>query len=295
MESRYSNTQPLLYEISGEEVLKDRIPLYEVMGSLREYMNIIDRSYLTLSGRDRLSKKDREKYKIMAYQFNPGSLRIDMAIELLEIFQQSMLFIMPVGASGLWNLTKASYDFVKLINELRNNDIEPQIIEDNSTNLYVKGNNNQIIVNPTLAFNADKIEESVATISNLIKPGEVDLISLKDSFDEGLVITEKEKKLFNPETTIDEIPEVIFVRIYRLDTESRRGKLHIIDGLETDDLSFQIVGDQAIGPYIDALKADKVRVRILRESSTSVSGKQYIKRLQILDLPDLNSLPKKLL
>ena len=44
-------------------------------------MNIVDRSYLTLTGKDRLSKKEREKYKIIAYKFDPGSLHIDLAIE----------------------------------------------------------------------------------------------------------------------------------------------------------------------------------------------------------------------
>ena len=137
MENNHKNKQKLFYEISGPDVLKDRIPLYEAIGTLKEYMNIIDKTYLTLSGRDRLTKKDREKYKIIAYRFNPGSLGIDLVIELIEAIQYAFPFLLPSGALGLWNLTKSSYNFVKLVTEMRFNDKEPEIIEDQSTKYYI--------------------------------------------------------------------------------------------------------------------------------------------------------------
>jgi hypothetical protein len=39
-------------------------------------------------------------------------------------------------------------------------------------------------------------------------------------------ITEEEKRLFNPETTISEDTETIVVKIYRLDVESKKGNTH---------------------------------------------------------------------
>lgn len=294
MENHHENKQKLFYEISGPDVLKDRIPLYEAVGTLKEYMNIIDRTYLTLSGRDRLTKKDREKYKIIAYRFNPGSLGIDLVIELIESIQYAFPFLLPSGALGLWNLTKSSYNFVKLVTEMRFNDKEPEIIEDQSTKYYIIGDKNKIMVNPVLALNADKIEDSAIAIGNYISPGSVDKIALEDEKKEGIVITEKEKMLFNPETVIDEYPEIIIAKIYRLDTESKKGKLHIIEGMEPRDIPFQIIGDQALGPYIDALKLDQVKVKILKELAKNISGKLYVKRLQLLNLPDINSNQKKL-
>ena len=66
MQERSDKNQPLFYQILGPEVAKDRIPLYELIESLREYLYIIDRSYLMLTGSKRLSKKEREKYKIVS-------------------------------------------------------------------------------------------------------------------------------------------------------------------------------------------------------------------------------------
>jgi len=249
-------------------------------------MNIVDRSYLTLSGRDRLTKKEREKYKIIAYKLDPGSLHIDLAIELYELVQQVFPFMMPAGAAGLWNLTKSSYDFVKLITELRAKDVDPVIQEDNSTQYYIIGDNNKILVNPAIAINADKIEESVQKIGGFIRPGSIEQIALKDPQDEGISITEEEKRLFNPETTISEDITTIVTKIYRLDIESRSGKLHILEGMEPRDISFQIIGDQSIGHYIDALKADQVKVNALREEAVSLTGKPYLKRVLLVGFPD---------
>jgi len=287
LQEQSDNKQPLFYEIIGPAVLKERIPLYEVIGTLREYMNIIDRSYLTLTGKDRLSKKEREKYKIIAYEFNPGSLHIDLAIELYEIVQLVFPFMMPAGATGLWDLTKSSYNFVKTVAKLRAGGEDPVIQEDNSIQSYIIGDNNKIMVNPSISINSDKIEESVQKIGSFISPGAVEQVALKDMEEDGISITEEEKRLFNPETTISEDTETIVVKIYRLDIESKKGKLYILEGMEPKDIPFQVIGDQAIGPYIDALKADQLKVNILREMAAGLTGKPYLKRVLLVGFPGI--------
>jgi len=201
--------------------------------------------------------------------------------------------MMPAGAVGLWNLTKASYDFVKTVTELRFKGSEPVIQEDNSTQYYIIGDNNNILVNPAISFNADKIEESVQKIGGFIRPGAIDKVSLKDPQDEGISITEEEKRLFNPETTISEDTTAIVAKIYRLDIESKSGKLHILEGMEPRDISFQIIGEQAIAHYIDALKADQVKVNVLREEAVSLTGKPYLKRLLLVGFSNNRSTDQK--
>jgi hypothetical protein len=117
------------------------------------------------------------------------------------------------------------------------------IQEDNSIQAYIVGDNNKIIVNPTLSINADKIEESVTKIAGYINPGAIDQVVLKTPEDDGISITEEEKALFNPDTTISENAETVTADIYRLDIESRKGKLHILEGMEPRDIAFQIIGE----------------------------------------------------
>lgn len=248
MPERFDNKQPLFYEITGPEVAADRIPLYELIGTLKEYLNIVDRSYLTVTGNKRLSRKERDKYKIVAYSFKPGSLQIDLAIELYELVQQVFPFMMPAGAAGLWSIAKQSYEFVKLATEMRFKGEEPVIQEDNSVQAFIVGDNNKIIVNPTISINADRIEESVSKIAGFINPGVVDQVVLKDPEDEGIAITEEEKTLFNPETTISEDAETITANIYRLDTESRRGKLHILEGMPQGTSLFRLSANRPSDP-----------------------------------------------
>lgn len=287
MQERFDNKQPLYYEIIGPQVSKDRIPLYELTGTLKEYLNIVDRSYLTVTGNKRLSRKERDKYKIVAYNFKPGSLHIDLAIELYELVQQVFPFMLPAGAAGLWSIAKQSYDFVKLVTELRFKGEEPSIKEDNSVNSFIIGDNNTIVVNPTISINADKIEESVTKIAGFINPGAIDQVTLQDPANEGISITEEEKTLFHPETTISDDAETITADIYRLDIESRKGKLHILEGMEPKDIGFQIIGDQSIGPYIDALKSARVKIKALREEAISLTGKQFLKRLLLTGIPGI--------
>lgn len=84
------------------------------------------------------------------------------------------------------------------------------------------------MVNPSISINSDKIEESVQKIGGFTSKGAVEQVALKDLEEDGISITEEEKRLFNPETTISEDIETIVVKIYRLDVESRKGKLYIL-------------------------------------------------------------------
>ena len=150
------------------------------------------------------------------------------------------------------------------------------------------------MVNPSISINADKIEESVGKIGSFISPGTIDRVALKDLEEDGISITEEEKRLFNPETTISEDTETIVVKIYRLDVESKKGKLYILEGMEPKDIPFQIIGDQAIGPYIDALKTDQIKVNILREMAVSLTGKPYLKRVLLVGFPGTKPDQRKL-
>ena len=134
-----------------------------------------------------------ESTLIVAYNFKPGSLHIDLAIELYKLVQQLFPFMLPVGATGLWSLAKQSYNFVKVLTELRFKGHEPVVKEDNSVQSFIIGDNNHIIVNPTISINADKIEESISKIAGLIRPGAIDQLILKDPDQEGISITEEEK------------------------------------------------------------------------------------------------------
>jgi len=280
-----NNVQPLLYYIKGPEVLKDRIPLYEVIGTLSEYMNILDRSYLTISHRERLSRKEREKYKVIAYQFAPGSLEVKMAIELSEAVQMGLAFAMPAGAKGLWNVARTTFDYVKTIVRFRSNGVEPIIKPDDQIPGFRVGDNNTVIVNSVININADKIEEAITKISGYIRPGSIDTVALKEPEEpegDGITFSEEENLLFNPDVEVEKETRKITAAIYRLDVESGKGKLRVLDGMEQIDVGFEIVGKQTIEPYIDALKEKSVEVHVLREVARSFTGKEYTRRFLLV-------------
>lgn len=275
-------------------MLKDRIPLYEAIGSLREYMNIIDRTYLTLADKERLTKKERENYRIIGYRFTSGSLTVDMAIELVGMVQETFPFLMPAGAVGLWETAKSSYKYARTVLGLWSENKTPEIQQNINCRELVQIKDCNIEVHPTVVLNAERIEDNVRAITGYVKKGSIDQISLRDKNEQGIVITEEEKRLFVPDTEIDDEPETITVNIYRLDKEKRKGKLHVIEGMEPKDLLFEIVGDQPVEAYIDALKQDRVKVKTLKEMATNLSGKEYVARLQLIGLPGTTSEEAKL-
>jgi hypothetical protein len=107
-----------------------------------------------------------------------------------------------------------------------------------------------------------------------------------DNKKEGIVLTNEERKLFNPEIKVEDNPVNVTGRIFDFNTEKLAGKLRVSDGqpVPARDYNFLLIGNQDFVPYIMAMTVPEVTLRCLPEIEQHPTGAKYIFRLQALSL-----------
>ncbi|MFW9878740.1 MAG: hypothetical protein ACFFG0_37150 [Candidatus Thorarchaeota archaeon] len=273
-------------EIKGPE-LDRAFPLLEVTTIFQEFHYFIDKAYLSTTGTARMTRTERLKYAILAKEFRRGSLFADLQI---GFFTGSLLpGVVGLSPWNLWEVAKNSYEYLKMLMSLRSEGKEPKInIEGDNYAPVLNIENSTIIVNKPVHETADRAEPHIKKLTSSIKPGNIDSIALQDKSGEGFVLTEKEKKLFNPHTRIDKEPVSLRCNIYRYDKEANTGKLRVFEGqtVPGGDYKFKPIGSSQPIHYILAMAKPKVTVNALKEIEIHTSGVERLAALHIISIDE---------
>ena len=282
------NDEIIRVEIKGKE--HQSIPLLSVAETFKELNYTIDKSYLVLSGKDKLSKSDRQLYKIVARDIRSGSVMADLVILISPLAQTALAF--QSVASGLsvkdiWELTKNSFKFLKVIAELRNKGEKTTVIQhDNPLALSIVNQGGNVIINAgdNVSRNAMRTEQHIKNLAKNVDETNISSISALDYSNDGILLTPKENKLFNPSTFIDKNPIDIIGKIFRLDVESKTGRLRILEGIYQGEYPFQIIGNQQIAFYISALGVTSSKLIALKEIIKHTTGDETLAGVQLIDI-----------
>lgn len=282
------NDEIIRVEIKGKE--HQSIPLLSVAETFKELNYTIDKSYLVLSGKDKLSKSDRQLYKIVARDIRSGSVMADLVILIPPLAQTALAF--QSVASGLsvkdiWELTKNSFKFLKVIAELRNKGEKTTVIQhDNPLALSIVNQGGNVIINAgdNVSRNAVRTEQHIKNLAKNVDETNISSISALDYSNDGILLTPKENKLFNPSTFIDKNPIDIIGKIFRLDVESKTGRLRILEGIYQGEYPFQIIGNQQIAFYISALGVASSKLIALKEIIKHSTGDETLAGVQLIDI-----------
>ena len=76
-------------------ILEENIPLDIALVALNNLQSILDKSYLALSGAQRITKKSRGEFKITFTEIRKGSIDVDLdlIIAAVVVAQQTMPFL----------------------------------------------------------------------------------------------------------------------------------------------------------------------------------------------------------
>lgn len=276
------------FRIEGE-AYKNAIPLHQTIIALQEFHSIIDCAYIALTGIKRLSQKHRANYGVVATEFRRGSFESDLSFYINQATHVTgTLFplVAAVNSENVWATAKASIEFLLTVAGKRSEGIEPTIKiegDNNAPILIINGNNisaNDLVINA-----ATKAEPHAKKLSDVVKPGEIDLISTIDSKGEGFTLTEKEKGFFNPSTMVDKEVLTMKVNVFRFDKESNTGRLRVFGGqdIPPGEYSFKSVSKN-ITPFINAMRDNVISADILREIEVHPSGTERIASLHIISI-----------
>lgn len=275
-------------EIKGKD--NRPISLLAVAETFKEFNHAIDKSYLLLSGKEKISKGDRELYKIVASDIKSGSVIADLVIIVPPLVQTALAFhSMTSGLTvkNIWDLTKNSFKFLKIIAELRNKGEKPSIVQHHNPYAFSfvnQGGTMIINVGDVVSRNAIRAEQHIKNLAKIVDEKNVSSITALDYSNDGIILTPKENKIFNPSTFVDKTPIELVGKIFRLDVETRTGRLRILEGEYKGEYSFQIIGNQQIVSYILALGEKFSKLTVLKEIIKHPTGDETLAGFQVIDI-----------
>jgi len=277
--------KPVKLAIDMEGPVFDQgIPVHLLVSGLSEVQTILDKTYLGLRNRYRMTREDRSRFYIKTNEVTRGSLHADFDI-VLAAGQASFAFINSIGPSTVWEYTKQAYDLLQLVFNLMKTGTKPEISVSHNDNSVVNVNSGT----QTVMFNAP-----VLVIAQQALPHYQALDGLLDSFGIKNIAfgtvghpeikrTQNTKGAFDSPTNLDNQPVQLDCEIFDFNKFGNTGRLLVGDGqpVPKGEYKFALIGNQDISDYISAMLRRQVRVYCLREKAQDPFSKGRVVRLHV--------------
>ncbi len=277
---------PIFFKIEGP-IIQENFPLHVVINILECFHSIIDQSYLVLALKSRMTRIERKSFLILASKARAGSFEIDLRL-VYDVATPLLPLIPQLTSSDVWQSAKAAFEFLKMLISFRRSEKEFTVSAPNNQGIIAVSSPGSAAIEITQnIFNiADRSLEDYKNITNQIEEGRIDKISALDTRREGILLTSAEKKLFNPETKVEDNPIDVNGKIFDFNTEKLTGKIRVMDDqvIPSRDYNFILIGNQDFIPYIMAMTVPKVTIRCLPEIEHHPTGAKYIYRLQAISI-----------
>ena len=269
-------------------LLKESIPVIEVITAIREFHFLIDKAYLTMKKLPRMSPKERQHYSIMATDFKKGSFEADLQIAVIAAAAQLWPGVSSLSPKELWEIAKNSYDFLKILFTMRGTGVEPKVRVEGDNNHVTVIEDSTIVINQTVYDAADRSEPHLKKLTSIIEPGQIDRITSLDNQGKGIVLTEKENKLFNPKTKIDKETITLKCDIIRFDKIAKKGKLHVFEGqgIPTGEYTFKPISSREVIGFILSMAKKVVTITALKEIEIHTTGVERIAALHVASIEE---------
>lgn len=263
--------------------------LDKTVSGMAGLQHVMDGVYKGISGKSRLSKKDREIYKLVAYDINHGSLLVTLGA-IYTGMQHVLPFVFSNDPEQLWEYTKSSiaflYDIYKQAHENNPATIEQQ---DSGVAVVSTGNKNKtnIYTGPVFQIGT-QIITGLRELDDTLEDDVVTSISLGSSKENkpALDLKSADKGVFYPPITVDTNPKTLNCDIFDFNKYDRQGKLKVAHGQDIPEgkYKFKIVGRQDIEDFILSMTETQVSINCLVEYEHDPLSETKIGSLLIVDI-----------
>ncbi|HUT28279.1 MAG TPA: hypothetical protein VMX13_00695 [Sedimentisphaerales bacterium] len=275
--------EKIYFKMEGPAFL-DNMPLHTVLAGLSELQNIVDRTYLVLSERQRISSGDRESYRLVAHGFGRGSFWSE--IEIFCVVTQLMLpFVSQLTPKTLWEFTKEAFAFLKLVLSRSREGRTPSIeaSEEGTVNVCYGGNQ-------TFNFNAPVIQIGKQVLphyqhwTQLVEREGVKEISMGDRNTPEIRIGRDDTKLFNQPSDLIRNAITLRCEIFDFNKYKNSGKLAVASGQAVPEgqYGFSVVGTEDYVQFVRSMLKTSVIVECIQEMTHNALGERVIAGLQVL-------------
>lgn len=273
----------LQFDVKGP-VFEGGIPVPLLVESLTHVQGLLDKSYLGLIGRRRLSKEERHRFYLRTPGVSHASLHTDLGI-IFTGAQLALPIVGFLGPSGVWEYAKQAYEFAKTV--------FGSVKQGQTVNYTWNADRSEIHVNTgtqTHIFNGPVYNIAALSVphyqglANLGEPGEVSDVRLGAGDRRDLHFRPQDRELFALPTRIEDVPYSVRCEIFEFDKIDRDGRLRVLpaQAIPPGDYRFEVVGSQPVASYIEAMLEKVARVTCLREVSENPISGERIYRLQVV-------------
>ncbi len=272
------------FKIDGS-ALKDGVPLPLAISALDSFQSIVDKTYLISSNKKTITAKEREKFVLKATEFKHGSLLTYFDIAMQGV-QLSLPLVSTFGPQNIWDYTKETYAFLRIVCGAVQKRMEPKYEFNN------EGDVNLTVGDTHHHYHAPVTQIGKLALSNyqdlahLLDPKKLNEISAGPRNQEkpDLYLGKDDKTAFDVPTKIEKDTVEIECEVFNFNKYKNSGKLAIKNDeqvIPEGTYSFSIFGNQDNVDYIYSMLKAEVILTCLREIALSPFGGYEIHKLHI--------------
>jgi hypothetical protein len=254
------------FEMTGP-IFEEGLPIPLTIKSLESVQGIIDRSYLVLSGKKKISASDRGQFYLRSKDIKHSSLHSDLEL-VFAIAQPVLPFITDLGPKGVWEYAKQAFDFLKFVYEARKNGKTASVKVDGNRNTVsvIVGDQVNTYNGPVFNIALGSLPHYEALAKNLDED-RVTAIRLGEGAKSEIAFSLSDKDLFALPSTIEETIFPLGCEIFEFDKYDHDGRLNVPDGqaIPKGEYKFVVIGNQNLNDHIESMKHSQIIVNCLKE------------------------------
>lgn len=262
------------------------IPVPLLVESLGNVQGLLDKSYLGLTGRRRLTREERHQFYLRTTGVSHASLHADLGV-IYTGAQLALPLVGFLGPSGVWEYAKQAYELAKLVfsAEKQGQSVKYTWNADHSVLQVSTGSQTHVFNGPVFNIATLSLPHYQA-LSSLGEPGDVKHVQLGRAGQREVTFSPADRDLFELPTKIEDVPHKIECEVFLFDKLDRQGRLRVLPGepLPEGDYRFEVVGNQSVATYIEAMLQKVVKVTCLREVAENPLSGEKVYRLQVIDI-----------
>lgn len=265
-------------------VFKEGVPVHVMLVGMDHFQGLLDKAYLGMIDRKRLSKEDRARFYLRAQEIRSGSFHADLGV-IFTGAQLVLPLIGSLGPTGIWEYAKQTYEFLKCIFSAAK-EKQPITYTWNSDRSVVNVNTGR----QTVEFNGPVFNIAQLTLPHYqalgaqLAPDQVREIHMGRGKSREITLDLPQRDLFALPSHVEETPLKLHCEIFDFNKFDNVGKLFVFEGesVKSGDYRFEVIGEQDVAVFIEAMLRKAVTVTCLRETAENPISGEKVVRLQII-------------
>ncbi|ADC72979.1 hypothetical protein TK90_2489 [Thioalkalivibrio sp. K90mix] len=263
--------------------------LDKMIAGLSGTQQVLDGVYRGVTGKGRLSKKDREQYKLVAYEVQNKCLFVTLGA-IFSGIQQILPLVHSNSPEAMWEYTRETvrflYDIYKSAHSGEAIHIEQR--DDNTTVVHKGDGNKTNVYHGPVQLMGAQIIVGLRSFDDALEEDNVSGIELgaKHEKEPAIRIPLEEKGLYYPPITIDKEPKTLHCDIFDFNKYEKEGRLSVSSGqnIAAGKYKFRVVGRQEVEEYILSMTETDVEVHCMVEYEHDPLKESSIGALLIMDV-----------